>query len=194
MRKYKWAIKKSSTRQTPFPKHRKWELAVTVAVPICFWELFPAFTGGLLLVSIVFQTFASFSKEQACLGCFLLRDSLWFCLQLAALKNGPEHFFGWCWEAPVYLSGCRAAAPDQELSVQWHTWTVGHQRGQTGDGQAALSDPEETKAQALWNEGQRETALQGTVDGNSQDGEDLKCVISGNSSLPRSWPVCHLLL
>lgn len=44
------------------------------------------------------------------------------------------------------------------------------------------------------NEGHLETALKGTVDGNSQDGEDSKRVISGNSSPPRPWPVGHLQL
>lgn len=44
------------------------------------------------------------------------------------------------------------------------------------------------------NEGQLETAPKGMVDGSSQDGEDSKRVILGNSSLPRSWPVGHLHL
>lgn len=46
MRKYKQAMKKSSIEQTQFPKHSKWELAVTAMVPIFFCELFLALTGG----------------------------------------------------------------------------------------------------------------------------------------------------
>lgn len=44
------------------------------------------------------------------------------------------------------------------------------------------------------NEGQLDTALEGMVDGNFQDGEDSEHVILGNSSLPKSWPQGHLLL
>lgn len=44
------------------------------------------------------------------------------------------------------------------------------------------------------NEGQLETALNGTPDGKSQDGEDSKHVFSDNSNLPKSWPVGHLHL
>lgn len=139
MRKWKWAIKNQlSIEQTQFPKHSKWELGVTATVPI-IWELLWAFTGGWLLVRAIFQTFTSFSKKKASLGCFLLRDSLRF---LSSANYCQE--LTW---TPLWLllerhsSTCQAGErrpQTQELSGQKCMQAVGHQRGQTGDWQAGL--------------------------------------------------------
>lgn len=104
-------------------------------VACCWWGL----ASRLLLLS---------AKRRLLLVVFCLGTACAFCLQLIAVKNWPEHLFDWCLRGicvPVRLP------QTQELLVQQCMWTVGHQRGQTGDWQAVLRDPEETKAQATGN-------------------------------------------
>lgn len=176
MRKYKWAIKKYSIEQTQFPMHSKRELAVTATVPIFFWEFILAFTGGLLLVRVVSQTFASFSKEKASLGGFLLRDSLCF------LSSAD------CWQeltwTPLWLVFERHPCTCQPES-HYH-----RPRSCQGSSACRLWDIREDGKviDRLFSEtlkrqkprlcetrkrGQLETALDGMVGGNSQDGEEM---------------------